>query len=198
MLNKFIILLKKVVIKSTAKKWPTKPPEIWIIIQALLFEFKPKTIIEFGSGRSTQYFSEYAQKLDLDFISIEENILYSIRNHIGLVNSFLKNKKIHHVSIQNGWYNLSKLKKITLNKKFELVMIDGPTRIGNGSRNTEHGNIFLKTIINDANIIIIDDTHENDVKESYEAIMRDYKKTYKSFELNYAEKNKITFFLKKE
>ena len=46
-------------------------------MQNILNEFQPSNLIEFGSGRSTNYFAEFAEKENKKFISIEQNLAFS-------------------------------------------------------------------------------------------------------------------------
>ena len=116
--------------------------------QAMLYILKElsknnKTILEFGSGNTTELLSEC-----FDVTSVEENIEW--------VNKF--DSEYIYAPIKNDWYNLDSLKKSGIeNKKFDIIIIDGPAH---GKR---HG--FLDNLdffnIKDS-MIIIDDIERDD------------------------------------
>ena len=81
----FLCRFKSFVDHSTGLlTWETKSYEIWLVLQNLLYLLKPKTLLEFGSGRSTNYLAEYALKFGAKFISIEEHFYYCLKVNLTL------------------------------------------------------------------------------------------------------------------
>lgn len=66
------------------KVWSTKCYEFWLILQELLYLVEPKTIVEFGSGRSTSYIAEYIHKFGGNYISFEQHLYYYFKFNIAL------------------------------------------------------------------------------------------------------------------
>jgi len=150
------------------KMWPTKGYDIWVFLQILLYKIKPSSLIEFGAGRSTNYLAEYALKNNAEFVSIEQNNNYVKKIKNGLTNSMLSDEFIHRVPIVNKhtWFDTSKLDKI-IHFKPEFVLIDAPGGgLNRGLRNCKSGNAYIKNLISDAKIVIVDDTHREDVLEA--------------------------------
>jgi len=96
-----------------------------------------KNIIEFGSGISTIIIGRLIKKncLDAELLSVEHD-----ENWVGTLKEILKNEKVDDVikviyaplkkckiAIDNNeWYSIDVLNKATKNKKFDMVIVDGP------------------------------------------------------------------------
>ena len=98
----------KILLNRGIKIWPTKTYEVWMVIQFLLYNTKPKNLLELGSGRSTHYFSEYASKFNCNLFSIEQNKSFIKKNIVGLKYSYLPIKGLYHIPISGDWFNTKK------------------------------------------------------------------------------------------
>lgn len=99
------------------------------------------SIIEFGSGNSTVYIAEFIKQSnrEIDFISIDDNLAW-----LKLVESWLLESKLDQAAATyyvptsecspadlpnnrgSKWFDTSRIKKIITDKKFDLVIVDGP------------------------------------------------------------------------
>jgi len=180
-------------------QWGTKPFEIWLVIMLIQKIFNPRNILEFGSGRSTNFFAEYAYKTNKKFISIEQN--KGFMNHVnkGLKISNLPQKFLHHVPIKNDWFDLVKIKNILGDiSSFDLIMIDAPGGVTNksGSRGSIAGAGFISEFSSKDSIIIIDDSHREDVYKTIPLISKNHKIcTIKYLVNKQSNSNSISFLL---
>ncbi len=146
------------------KPWPTKPLEFWIILNLILIKTKPDSILELGSGRSTYHLYEYVIKYKKKLESVEHNWTYFKIIKKGLSHIFGKNYDyINFVPIKHDWYDYSKI-----STKFDFLFIDGPNKNSflkdnNSIRSSKKAIKFLNNKVNKCKIIIIDDTHKEDV-----------------------------------
>ena len=60
--------------------WFTKGFEVFLVLELLLHITKPKIITEFGSGRSTHTISYFSSSKKTNFISIEQNYSFHLKN----------------------------------------------------------------------------------------------------------------------
>ena len=178
------------------KIWPTKSYEIWMFLQTLLYKIKPVSLVEFGSGRSTNYLAEYALKNKAKFASIEQNKNYVKKTKKGLINSMLSDEFVHHVPIVNrySWFDTSKLDRI-INFKPEFILVDAPGGgLNKGSRNSKIGNAYILNLILNAKIVIVDDTHRESVFEASRAFTNGrYSKISMCYSA-WSNQNIITFY----
>jgi len=169
-LNKFLkksygkiinILTLHIPRSATLNLWPTKDYEIWLFLQYILFKEKPKKLLEFGSGRSTHYLAEYNQKFGGEFISLEENFMFVLRNWLGLKFSYLSNFRLCYVPIKDNWFSLKKLRKIDFIKHADFLFIDAPggstNIIDKGSRCSSNAISYMLEKFNSTKTILIDD-----------------------------------------
>ena len=70
--------------KFFISKWPVKPNNFWKILEFILNQANPKTILELGSGESTLYFLKYISKN-------KNNIFFFIRTPLFVVQETIKN-----------------------------------------------------------------------------------------------------------
>tara|TARA_R100000900_G_scaffold133531_1_gene110306 strand:+ start:15847 stop:16326 length:480 start_codon:yes stop_codon:yes gene_type:complete len=118
------------------KDWSMNEEAMNFILQKL--SKKKKTILEIGSGRSTEKLSKF-----FTVTSIEENI-----NWVGKYNA-----EYIYAPIKNNWYDIDVLKENNLSKKkFDIIIIDGPAY---GKRMGFLKNLNFFDIKN--SIIIVDD-----------------------------------------
>jgi predicted O-methyltransferase YrrM len=169
---------------NASETWPTKNYEIWIFLQIMLYKIKPESSIEFGSGRSTNYFAEYAQKNNKVFFSIEQNNKYVKMGKKGLNNTMLASDCIYKVPINGDWFDIKKLNKVVNDEVIECIFVDAPGGAFNtGSRNSNVGNKYLSSLCKDCKLIIIDDIHRQEVLDSSNNIVDSSK--YNSVFLTY-------------
>jgi len=108
---------------------------------------RDSNILEFGSGIGTSRLSEH-----FNMTSIEHDTKF-----VGLYDS-----EYIHAPIKNGWYDVSKLESV-LGKKFDLILVDGPTGIIGRDGWIRNMNLFKL----DDTIIIMDDLNRNKELEIY-------------------------------
>lgn len=150
---------------------------------------KPKEILELGLGESTKFIStilEHNNK-DCNHLIIEHNSEW--------MNIFLKdfklneNSEIKILNLKQTKY-LNKFKSNNyedfskINKKFQLIIIDGPFGTKNYSRNDVLQN--LENLISFENfIIVLDDTERKGEYQTYKAIIKKLKK--EKIDFNYCQ-----------
>jgi predicted O-methyltransferase YrrM len=141
------------------EQWATSSFEMWLMLLNLLFLIKPKNILEFGAGRSTNYFADYAYKNNIDFISLEHHKYYYLKVKLGMQLSYVDPEYLKFIPLKNGWYNIKKISKL-LNDydNFDFLFIDGPTNIYFKRRDPDIFYDFLLPKLQNVNVIIIDDT----------------------------------------
>jgi hypothetical protein len=174
--------------------WPTKSYEIWIFLQVLMHKIRPASLVEFGSGRSTNYLAEYAFKNNAKFVSIEENKNYAKKIKKGLTNTMLPDKFVYHVNIFEDWFDINKLCKI-IDFAPEFLLIDAPGgAFSRGLRNSESGVRYMKELVKNAKIVVVDDTHRRSVFEASEEMTEgNLRRISMRYSVNNLE-NYITFY----
>ena len=152
------------------KIWPTKCYEFWLILQQLLYLVKPRTIVEFGSGRSTNYIAEYIHKFGGNYISFEQHLYYYFKFNIALSFLFLPWGIVRHAPLRGDWYNekvvRENLRGIT---NIEFLFYDGPTAASKGKRDSKTFFSTIVPLLNNVKMIVVDDVHrqiENVVAQS--------------------------------
>ena len=200
LLHKARIVYRNFLLKRGIKVWPTKSYEVWMVIQFLLFKTKPKNLLEFGSGRSTHYFAEYAYKYNRNFYSIEQNKSFIRKNIVGLKSSYLPVNGLFHVPLSGDWFDTKKLENILDSISLDFILVDAPGGAGNnGTRNSKVGNDFLKKICQSCAVIIIDDTHKKTEKVAFNQLKNSLHGDYFQVCMNYPVAkvmNEITFLIK--
>jgi hypothetical protein len=112
-----------------------------------------KTILELGSGHSTQML-----KAKWNIISVEENIDWANKYH----NNYI------HAPIKNDYYDIDILRE-KLPKKYDLLLVDGPA-YGNRNNMLRHLDLFnLDT--SGCQIIIFDDVERPNDLETYKQFL---------------------------
>jgi len=147
------------------KMWPTKPFEIWLLLFNLLKVNDPDTILEIGSGRSTNFLAEFAYKKKKKFISIEQNKNYVKKINRQLKQANIPNLYVNHVPIVDDWFCPKSLDNIITNELFDFVFIDAPGGSGNtsGRRDSQVGLNSILKVVKDNTLIVIDDTDREEV-----------------------------------
>jgi glycosyltransferase involved in cell wall biosynthesis len=141
--------------------------------------YKPKTIIEFGSGLSTIIISNFLKEnnLDVEFISVDEDENWQslISKHSNSVSFFSFGISENNPFSKNGggeWYNIPKNSDLLI-KSYDLVIIDGP--IGKNNKFARYGALnFIKNKLNESSIIFIDDVNRYDEQILARDLARDF------------------------
>jgi hypothetical protein len=181
--------------------WFTKGFEVFLALELLLHVTVPKFITELGSGRSTHTISYFASSKKTNFISIEQHYFFHLKNKISFKLGYLDTRHLYHVSIDNDWFDLRKIKKIHNIKKTELLFLDAPGGVGNkGGRRDSLEALNFVNKLQDLKVLVVDDFDREDVKTSVEKILQTNKDQFTKFVISYAETNQllIVFFNKEK
>ena len=142
--------------------WETKNFEFWTILQSLLSMCKPKTMVEIGSGKSTFYLNEYADKHDADIISIEQHPYYANKANLGLSLLSSKSGTVKYVPLDGDWYDADKFNTyIDSYDEIDFLFLDGPATPGGGKRDSIKFYDLLFSKLLNAKLIIVDDVHRD-------------------------------------
>jgi len=143
--------------------WETKNYETWLLLQNLLYITRPRTLVEFGSGRSTGYLAEYAFKYGAKLFSFEQHLYYFLRVRLGLVFSFLPAHYVKYVPIKDGWYDVRRVERhLAAVGDIEFFFYDGPTTENSGRRSSEKFYQYVVPLLNKVRMVIVDDVHRPD------------------------------------
>ena len=144
--------------------WSTKSHEFWVFLGALLHCLKPESILELGSGRSSIYLSEYADKQKKKFVSIDSNEKWvEVHRFIARFGG-LENDYFHLVSIDStGYYDESEVKDL-ITQPPDFVYLDGP----NESRSGLMQHAYTLGFCEQADVIVIDDIQWRHVYDQME------------------------------
>ena len=144
--------------------WATKSHEFWVFLAALLHRLKPESILEFGSGRSSIYLSEYASKQKKRFVSIDDNEKWVMVHRLIARCGGLENDFFHLVSLDSkGYYDESEVKNI-ISQPPDFVYLDGP----NLDRSGLMQQVYTLGLCEQADVIIIDDIQWRSVYDQME------------------------------
>ena len=147
--------------------WPTKPFEIWLLVFCILKKQNPATILELGSGRSTNFLAEYAFKKEKVFVSIEQNKHFVRKINKCLHEANIPHNYVKHVPIRADWFDEARFVKETTGSKFDFIFIDAPGGIDfQGNRASTLGLKLMKEVMHDDTFFIIDDTDRPEVKDA--------------------------------
>jgi hypothetical protein len=157
------MIARRFAYRHALKTWGTKSFEFWTALMATLQTIRPEAIVELGSGRSSSYLAEYAQKTGAEFVSIEQNRHFARRIRLGMMFSFLDNSYIHMVGLaQDGWYKQETLSSI-VPSHIDFLFIDGPVgwqeSLGCGTRSNARARQWMKKHLPECKGVIIDDVH---------------------------------------
>ena len=142
---------------SGGLKNPYGEYKLWNLHQ-LLVRFRPKSILEFGSGSSTLVFSEYLRRNEGRLLSIDEEEKWAAntRRLIGIkpddrieINNF---KKIHCSDKQPREIKY----EVTIKDDFDFVFIDGPSLDVDGAKWKDAVNSNIFDLSNDPSVIVVD------------------------------------------
>lgn len=144
--------------------WATKSHEFWVFLAALLHRLKPESILEFGSGRSSIYLSEYASKQKKRFVSIDDNEKWVMVHRLIARCGGLENDFFHLVSLDSkGYYDESEVKNI-ISQPPDFVYLDGP----NQDRSGLMQQVYTLGLCEQADVIVIDDIQWRSVYDQME------------------------------
>jgi hypothetical protein len=148
-----------------AQTWGTKSFEFWTLLAATLWLVRPRTILELGSGRSTSYLADYAQKEGAVLVSVEQNRRFAYRARLALRAGFVDARSIHYIPVQRGWYDLERVRRVAP-RPCELIFVDGPSgaeeSLGTARRDDARAIDWLKAIAAEARAVIVDDLQRPD------------------------------------
>ena len=174
--------------------WATKDYEIWLILQNLLYLAQPRTLLEFGSGRSTYYLAEYALKSSAKVLSIEQHLWYCLRVNFGLRFSFLPSGFVKYARVRAGWYNMRSVKKHLLSLgNIDFLFVDGPTGLSYGKRNSESFYDCVIPHLVDVKMIVIDDVQKGECEDMARRLVQSFK--LKRYDVKYSRNSILAFLL---
>jgi hypothetical protein len=156
--------------------WGTKSFEFWTLLSAALWLVRPRSIVELGSGRSTQYLADYAMKESISFVSVEQSSRWARRVRRGLTAALVAGDFVHHVPVApNGWYDRDRLDGL-VRSPFEALFVDGPVGVqeglGSATRDNAVAREWFARMTPAIRLLIIDDTHRQENQLLLDAIRR--------------------------
>lgn len=177
--------------------WATKSYEVWLILQNLLYLIQPEKLIEFGSGRSTNYLVEYAYKFGKKVLSIEQNYRFYKINNRGLKFSFLPSNIVKYAPIKGNWYDEAKVKKyLDAMKGFDFLLYDGPAEFTTANRNSKKFYDLVVPALDNIKMIVIDDTHRKESESQAKYLAEKFNLV--RYDMDYNKTNTLTFLLSRE
>jgi hypothetical protein len=145
--------------------WGTKSFEFWTLLAATLWIVRPGSILELGSGRSTSYLGDYAQKEGATFVSVEQNRRFARRMRFALRAGLVDPRCVHHMPVRGGWYDLERVQALTP-RPCELVFVDGPVgkqeSLGQATRTDPAAVDWLLSIAPQWRALVVDDLQRPD------------------------------------
>ncbi len=157
-------------------------PDFGKIIVDLVFEKKPKLILEASSGVSTLLASYCLKQLgEGTVISLEEENQYAEFSNNALIKHGLKDianvihAPLEEIEIEGKkwiWYDLTKIKGI---KPIDMLIIDGPAQYGRDQKMIRYPALpLLFDSLSDEVIIILDDADRKDEKDIVELWLKQF------------------------
>jgi predicted O-methyltransferase YrrM len=178
--------------------WATKSYEVWLVLQTELYLVRPRSLVEFGSGRSTSYLAEYAYKMGAQLTSIEEHAHYTKKANRLLRDSFLPDKYVHHVPVHNGWYDETKVSRLlqSLDSPIDFILIDGPSEVGTGDRASRCFKKCVVPLLDSVKIAVVDDVHRPECEVTAQELVDSFGLT--RYDMRYGKRNAIAFLHSRE
>lgn len=144
-------------------QWGTKSFECWLLLMVLLGTFRPRSIVELGSGRSSSYLGDYAMKTGARYVSLEQSRVYARRVRRALALGFVDPGFVHYVPVRrDGWYDAERLARL-VDFRPELLFIDGPVGrqegFGAAMRNGGRALDWHRAAAQHARLLVVDDVH---------------------------------------
>ncbi len=157
--------------------WGTKSFEFWTLLSAALWLVRPRSIVELGSGRSTQYLADYAMKESVPFVSAEQSRGWARRVRRGLATALIAGDVVHHVPVaRHGWYDRDRLDAL-VRFPCEALFVDGPVGVQEGLgpalRDNDVARAWFRRVAPDLRLLIVDDVNREENLRVLEAIRRD-------------------------
>ncbi|WGF89873.1 hypothetical protein [Marinivivus vitaminiproducens] len=176
--------------------WATKGFEVWLIVQHLLLLLRPQAMVEFGSGRSTDYLAEYAHKSGCRLMSIEENWIYVAKVNLALRLLMTRTNVVRHVPVKGEWYDHARFDRLLdAFGPADFVFIDGPVDREGRERAAIERHLDRLIDLAEVKLVLLDDTQRPEVKalalriaERFGLVAYDLADTHK-------EGNALTFLL---
>lgn len=146
------------------------------VLNRILNDFKPKTILEFGFGESSKFIMAY---LDNFLLETKHLIIEQDENWANLFKSSFEVSKHSTIKIcplqiviikgfqTNSYSNLDSV----INSKFDLYIVDGPFGTKKFSR-YDILRVVEKNEMNDEFIIVLDDFNRNGEKETAKDLLQ--------------------------
>lgn len=140
--------------------WGTKSFEFWTLLGVMLWSVRPESILELGSGRSTSYLGDYAQKEGAALVSIEQNRFFAYRVQVALRAGFVNPRFVHHVPVRGNWYDLAVVQRLAP-EPCQFLFVDGPVgeqeSRGSGVRTERQAVQWLSSIAAGLRALVVDD-----------------------------------------
>jgi hypothetical protein len=146
--------------------WGTKSFEFWTLLVSALWLVRPRSIVELGSGRSTQYLADYAMKEAIPFVSVEQARGWARRVKRGLAVGLVTGDFVHHVPLgPDGWYDVERLDAL-VRPPCDCLYVDGPVGsqegLGRASRDGEVARSWLARAARSTRLLVVDDVHRDE------------------------------------
>lgn len=154
--------------------WGTKSFEFWTLLSAALWLVRPRSVVELGSGRSTQYLADYAMKESIPFVSIEQAAGWARRVRRGLAAGLVAGDVVHYVPVApHGWYDRDRLDSL-VRVPCEALFVDGPVGaqegLGHAVRDNDVARAWFRQMAPHLRLLIVDDVNREDNRRLLEAI----------------------------
>lgn len=166
-------------------RWAGNYP-LFYVLNRILDDFKPKTILEFGLGESTKLISTYLENILID--SKHKVIEQDVNWKNQFIENFILSKRsevvvcpLVQIKVKGNEINSYKNLDFAVSEKFDLYLVDGPFGSLHYSR-YDIVNLAKRFATGDQFIIIIDDFNRNGEKETVQDL------------LNLLEQNKIKVY----
>lgn len=168
-----LFLARKIVpLVLPGRAWSTKGFDFWFVLAALLKHVRPQNILELGTGRSTLTIAEYASASGANFVSLETDAKWYSKALWELRWVAVKRRYVRFIAKtgEAGWYDAAAFDAlIPPDVRFDFAYIDAPNDSqGNsrGARDCEIAVTKIRTVVDGAKVIVIDDVHRRHVFDS--------------------------------
>lgn len=142
----------------------------WAISRALLNTVSQNlppngTILEIGSGTGTFELRKFAR-----VISIEHDPKWALPE--------AGENKTYLIPLdpETGWYERDLVRAVLEQQKYDLIIVDGP------KRNARHGFLHNLDLFNQDAVIVIDDTHRQEIALMAEMVARAIDRKYERYQ----------------
>lgn len=127
-------------------------------LQRYLNEYKPKKILELGSGSSTAIFAMYSALTDSSVTSYDESAFWIENTKELLGDQFHNGVLIKHANRILGFDGevTTVNYDVDIEESFDFVLVDGPSQRINGVRRKDSVNADVLDLVNPPKIILID------------------------------------------